>query len=1249
MSLRGVTATNGSDILLLSDDMDQVLLRAKNAGVDRMIVTAGNMDDCHSAWTLVKGNDALYMTVGCHPTRSTEFESHPDGPEAYFNELKAMLDNPEAKSKIVAIGECGLDYDRLHFCPKETQKKYFERQFDLAESTGLPMFLHDRNTGKDFGELITKHRSRFSNGVVHSFTGTLEEMQSYLDLGLYIGINGCSLKTEENLKVAASVPLDRLMLETDGPWCDIRPTHASHKHLSKMSAEQQALYVPPSKKKERFEMGSMVKSRNEPCTMGQVLHVMASLHNMDPAALAQVVYDNTSKTEGKIAQRMKVDSPSAPPVESHKLVKKATIAGASTTLSKKRKSVPGFGAVPSYGAEITRMEDVEEQDENNHHAHIKKKSPKTIGGVPSAKKLRGLSTAPDRSSSLYSWMNKAPLAERSMHPHPKTSKQDHGISSRLEAIEKKAEEMTLNTSSAAPTMASKRQSQAVKETCEEQLPSSAAEADDFDSLWMTAPETKITNETSQDTPKPKPKPKSSNPNGKVKKSTELPKNDDPEPKTRKSMQLKTGPLPTSFDDDDELSDPPKATPAKTIHNYFRPSGKGTTTVSRPERKETTEVQDVVLDISTPEECVPSPKKGSKGTKKVNNNRLESESEEVANIRFPEEYTPSSTTGSKGTRKVSNMQSPESEPEDEEEAKPRKLTRLVRRADSRKSAIVSSSESEDAIVIPETEPGPEKARSPSPSTKRSQSMMASFLGKKSSPKPSSPMPTTEPFLPETNPNGTLANRTSFPIVQAKYGSKKQPPKQKPKKKSSFSDSDEPGVCSEIEDSSSDWDDSFMKRDEKPDPNQKAITSMFSASSRPVIPLRPRTKRELSAQSQALLSGGLSNYSNTCYLNSVLQTLRNTVECRDTFFGIQDKMNFIEKKLESPIKLTEYQRSLFEGALAVMKGLDQREEFGSEEEVSKTVYPKDVISTLHGGKSLFNSHSQQDAAEFMFYVISQFDDVLREITLAGRQDTLAPEDMIPKDWQPINELFQVSTQSVTHCLKCPAVTTNEDRGIDLTVQIDNENPTLVRDLNWGIMETMKMEHMKDDNQRFCEKCNTKEDAHVYHYFTSLPKIMILRLQRYNFKEGAIKLQNSVSCTEQLNFKEWMCGEYLGPDPRYELCAVIIHRGRVITSGHYYVYIRKPTTIETILTDPDGESRTEQKTYSWLKYNDSVVDPTSDEEIAKLFSGNVGTYPDTSPVSGSESSNPGTPKKDLWNLLETDAATPYVYIYRRIEAIS
>ena len=94
------------------------------------------------------------------------------------------------------------------------------------------MYLHSRNCKDDFVNIVSKNRDRFPGGVVHSFTGCKEELEYLLDMDLYIGVNGCSLKTEENLEVTKLIPLDRIMLETDSPYCEIRNTHASRKFLA---------------------------------------------------------------------------------------------------------------------------------------------------------------------------------------------------------------------------------------------------------------------------------------------------------------------------------------------------------------------------------------------------------------------------------------------------------------------------------------------------------------------------------------------------------------------------------------------------------------------------------------------------------------------------------------------------------------------------------------------------------------------------------------------------------------------------------------------------------------------------------------------------------------------------------------------------------------------------------------------------------------------------------------------------------
>lgn len=268
-------------------DLHAVLERGRAAGVEKIMVTAGTLDEAKESLEMVSKHDDLFTTVGIHPTRLSAFEDAPDGPESLVEALLKVAQEGVGLKKVVAIGECGLDYDRTEFCPKEVQLKNFEHHFRLAEATKLPLFLHDRNTGSDLAEILSANRHRFSTGVVHSFTGTVEQMKAYLDLDLYIGINGCSLKTDENLAVAAEIPTDRLMIETDAPWCGIRATHASSKHVT-----TQFQQVKDPKK---WKGGFSVKGRCEPCHLMQVLEVLASIRKQDIAELASAVYENSRK------------------------------------------------------------------------------------------------------------------------------------------------------------------------------------------------------------------------------------------------------------------------------------------------------------------------------------------------------------------------------------------------------------------------------------------------------------------------------------------------------------------------------------------------------------------------------------------------------------------------------------------------------------------------------------------------------------------------------------------------------------------------------------------------------------------------------------------------------------------------------------------------------------------------------------------------------------------------------------------
>ncbi|KAK4051229.1 hypothetical protein OIV83_003051 [Microbotryomycetes sp. JL201] len=179
----------------------------------------------------------------------------------------------------------------------DVQMRHFPPQLELASQFGLPLFLHSRAAHRDFVDIIKKHGKPL-RGVVHSHSETLEQALELIELGFYIGINGCSLKTPENLDCVRQLPLDKLMVESDCPWCEIRPSHASHAILKTLATSSDyshlaPLYVPEQKKKEKFQEGAAVKGRNEPCSTGAVAWVIAQLHGVTIEQVASQTYQNT--------------------------------------------------------------------------------------------------------------------------------------------------------------------------------------------------------------------------------------------------------------------------------------------------------------------------------------------------------------------------------------------------------------------------------------------------------------------------------------------------------------------------------------------------------------------------------------------------------------------------------------------------------------------------------------------------------------------------------------------------------------------------------------------------------------------------------------------------------------------------------------------------------------------------------------------------------------------------------------------
>lgn len=218
----------GANLTHDSFDADRplVISQAQAAGVVQMMITGASEQGSRDALALAQQYPGiLYATAGMHPHHAHDYTPAVD---ALFREWSQQ-------AEVRAVGECGLDYFR-DFSPRPEQRAAFTAQLEIAVSTGLPVFLHERDAHADFIAILREYFPQLKAAVVHCFTGNGEELEAYLDLGCHIGITGwiCDERRGHHLKpLMAMIPQGRLMIETDAPYLkprNLRPKVKSHRN-----------------------------------------------------------------------------------------------------------------------------------------------------------------------------------------------------------------------------------------------------------------------------------------------------------------------------------------------------------------------------------------------------------------------------------------------------------------------------------------------------------------------------------------------------------------------------------------------------------------------------------------------------------------------------------------------------------------------------------------------------------------------------------------------------------------------------------------------------------------------------------------------------------------------------------------------------------------------------------------------------------------------------------------------------------
>lgn len=202
------------DDKVFDEDRDTLLQSFQANGIDTVINVGASINSCKKTIELMDKYSFIYGAIGIHPSETGELE------EENFRWLKESCGH----KKTVAVGEIGLDY---HYDEPEhsVQKKWFERQLELAREVKLPVIIHSRDSAKDTLDIIKSLHAEDLGGVIHCFSYTKEIAKEYLDMEFYFGIGGViTFKNAKKIKEALEyIPIEKILLETDSPYLAPEP------------------------------------------------------------------------------------------------------------------------------------------------------------------------------------------------------------------------------------------------------------------------------------------------------------------------------------------------------------------------------------------------------------------------------------------------------------------------------------------------------------------------------------------------------------------------------------------------------------------------------------------------------------------------------------------------------------------------------------------------------------------------------------------------------------------------------------------------------------------------------------------------------------------------------------------------------------------------------------------------------------------------------------------------------------------